>query len=128
MFGTFFNSAGLMPHGFCLLWQPELLALHIVGDGATGLAYLSVSLAIVSFLRRKPYFEYRWVACLFAGFIVLCGLSHFASVIMLWQPYYVLDGLLKFATAAVSIVTAVVLWPLIPEMLRIQSPHLLEAA
>jgi PAS domain S-box-containing protein len=128
MLGMFFNSTGLMPHGFCLLWQPELLALHIVGDGAAGFAYLSVSLAILSFLRRKPYFEYRWVAYLFAGFIVLCGLTHFAAIVTLWQPYYGYDGLLKIAMAAVSIVTAVVLWPLIPEMLRIQSPSLLEAA
>ena len=128
MFDTLFELTGLMPHGFCLLWQPELLALHIIGDGATGLAYLSISLAILSFLRRKPCFEYRWVAYLFASFIILCGLSHFATVVMLWQPYYALDGLLKFVTAVISIITAVVLWPLIPELLRIQSPRLLEAA
>jgi PAS domain S-box-containing protein len=128
MLDWLFESTGLMPHGFCLLWQPGLLALHVVGDGATGLAYMSISFAIVSFLRRKPHFEYRWVAYLFAGFIVLCGLTHFAGVVMLWQPLYVLEGLLKFVTAAISIITAIVLWPLIPKILRIPSPHLLEVA
>jgi hypothetical protein len=28
------SSAGFMPHGMCYLWQPDILALHIISDKA----------------------------------------------------------------------------------------------
>jgi PAS domain S-box-containing protein len=128
MFDSLFESTGLMPHGFCLLWQPGLLALHIFSDTAISLAYFSIPLASIAFLRRKPGFDYRWVVYLFAALFVLCGLAHLADVILLWRPYYLLDGFLKIATAIVSVITAVSLWPLLPKVLAIPSPHVLESA
>lgn len=68
------------------------------------------------------------MAYLFATFIVLCGTTHFASVAMLWKPYYGLDGLLKLAAAIVSVTKAVLLWPLMPKILAIPSPRLLAEA
>jgi PAS domain S-box-containing protein len=122
------SSASFLPHGFCLLWRPDLVALHVVSDVTTGLAYFSIPVAILTFLKRRPDFEYRWVTYLFAAFIVLCGTTHFASVAMLWKPYYGLDGLLKLAAAMVSVTTAVLLWPLMPKILSIPSPRLLVEA
>jgi hypothetical protein len=26
------SSASFLPHGFCLLWRPDLVALHVVSD------------------------------------------------------------------------------------------------
>jgi len=72
MLDYFLSSASFLPHGFCLLWRPDLVALHVVSDVTTGLAYFSIPLAILSFLKRRPDLEYRWVAYLFASFIVLC--------------------------------------------------------
>jgi len=80
------ETASFLPHGFCLLWRPDLVALHVVSDLAIGLAYFSIPLAILAFLRRRPDFEYRWVAYLFAAFIVLCGTTHFADVVMSGGP------------------------------------------
>src|SRR3954454_14168588 len=128
MLDYFLSSASFLPHGFCLLWRPDLVALHVVSDVTTGLAYFSIPLAILSFLKRRPDLEYRWVAYLFASFIVLCGTTHFAAVVMLWKPYYGLDGLLKLITAGVSVTTAALLWPLIPKILAIPSPRLLAEA
>jgi hypothetical protein len=34
----FFSSAALSPHGFCLLWRPELIWLHVVSDTVIGIA------------------------------------------------------------------------------------------
>jgi two-component sensor histidine kinase/PAS domain-containing protein len=122
------SSASFLPHGFCLLWRSDLVALHVVSDITTGLAYFSIPLAILRFLKLRPDFEYRWVAYLFAAFILLCGTTHFASVAMLWKPYYGLDGLLKLAAAMVSITTATLLWLLMPKILAIPSPQLLAEA
>ena len=47
---------------------------------------------------------------------------------MLWKPYYGLDGLLKLATAIVSVTTAVLLWSLMPKILAIPCPRMLAEA
>jgi PAS domain S-box-containing protein len=120
------ETASFLPHGFCLLWRPDLVALHVVSDLAIGLAYFSIPLAILAFLRRRPDFEYRWVAYLFAAFIVLCGTTHFADVAMLWRPYYGLQGMIKLVTAVVSVTTAALLWPLLPRIVALPSPRLLQ--
>jgi two-component system, sensor histidine kinase len=126
MLNYLLETASFLPHGFCLLWRPDLVALHVVSDLAIGLAYFSIPLAILTFLRRRPDFEYRWVAYLFAAFIVLCGTTHFAGVAMLWQPYYGLDGMIKLATGVVSVTTAALLWPLLPKIVALPSPRLLQ--
>src|SRR3954468_9753828 len=119
------ETASFLPHGFCLLWRPDLVALHVVSDITTGLAYFSIPLAILRFLKLWPDFEYRWVAFLFAAFILLCGTTHFASVAMLWKPYYGLDGFLKLAVAMVSVTTAALLGLLMPKILAIPSLRML---
>ena len=126
MLNYLLETASFLPHGFCLLWRPDLVALHVVSDLSIGLAYFSIPLAILAFLRRRPDFEYRWVAYLFAAFIVLCGTTHFAGVAMLWQPYYGLDGMIKLVTGVVSVTTAALLWPLLPKIVALPSPRLLQ--
>src|SRR3954465_6417713 len=126
MLNYFLETASFLPHGFCLLWRPDLVALHVVSDLSIGLAYFSIPLAILAFLRRRPDFEYRWVAYLFAAFIMLCGTTHFAGVAMLWQPYYGLDGMIKLVTGVVSVTTAALLWPLLPKIVALPSPRLLQ--
>jgi PAS domain S-box-containing protein len=126
MLNYLLETASFLPHGFCLLWRPDLVALHVVSDLSIGLAYFSIPLAIVAFLRRRRDFEYRWVAYLFAVFILLCGTTHFAGIAMLWQPYYGLDGMIKLATGVVSVTTAALLWPLLPKIVALPSPRLLQ--
>jgi PAS domain S-box-containing protein len=126
MLAYLLETAAFLPHGFCLLWRPDLVILHVASDLAIGLAYFSIPLAILAFLRRRPDFEYRWVAYLFAAFIVLCGTTHFAAVVMLWQPYYGIDGMIKAATGLVSVTTAALLWPLLPKIIALPSPRMLQ--
>jgi len=59
---------------------------------------------------------------MFAIFIMACGTTHLMGAIVLWKPFYGLDAMLKAFTALISIVTAFMLWPLIPQALRLPSP------
>ncbi|MGA0603606.1 sensor histidine kinase [Caulobacter sp. KR2-114] len=124
----YFSSAGFIPHGYCLLWRPDVLALHTLSDSIIAAAYFSIPLAIAAFVRRRPDLaaEHRRVAVLFATFILGCGLTHVFGVIVLWRPLYVEDGLIKAFTALVSIITAAALWPMLPRLLQIPSPSQLE--
>jgi PAS domain S-box-containing protein len=120
------NPSGLTPHGFCLSWEPGLIALHAGSDAITGLAYLAIPGALISLVGRRKDLSFSWMIYLFVAFILACGMTHLAAVLTLWVPAYGIEGLIKFATAALSVVTAVVLWPLIPRLVALPSPAKLE--
>jgi PAS domain S-box-containing protein len=122
------DPAGLTPHGFCLLWEPGLIWTYAVSDAAIGLAYFSISLALAVFARRRRDVAFRPLLWLFAGFILLCGATHAFDVLTLWVPAYGLEGAIKMATAGVSIVTAFVLWRLLPDAIALPSPAQLREA
>ena len=75
-----FGAAAFVPHGYCLLWRPDLVALHAVSDAVTAAAYFSIPAAILVFLRRRRDLDYPWLAALFATFILACGLTHVADL------------------------------------------------
>lgn len=109
-----------MPHGYCLLWQPELVWMHVISDIVIALAYFAIPSAIVFLLiKRKQAVPFRWVFVMFALFIVLCGMSHLIGIIVLWYPFYYFQGVIKVLTAMVSLATAILLFPLIPRFLDI---------
>ena len=117
-----------MPHGYCLFWQPWLVALFAGSDLLIFLSYSAIPLALLIFLRQRPDIRYRQLVALFAAFILLCGLTHLISIVTLWIPVYPLHGLVKLVTGIVSMTTAVVLFLLVPSLVKIPSPQLLEQA
>jgi len=110
------------PHGYCLLWQPELIWTHVVADALIAAAYFSIPLALIHFIRRRRDLEFSWVFWLFATFIVACGLTHVLAIWTLWNADYGIEALVKVVTAIASVGTAIILWPLIPRLLAIPSP------
>lgn len=115
-----------MPHGMCFLWLPSLVRLHVVADAVIGLSYYSIPFALWYLARKRKDILYPWVLSLFATFILFCGTTHLISIWTIWHPDYWFSGLVKLATALVSIVTAVVIWPLIPAILRLPSQETLK--
>lgn len=111
-----------LPHGFCLVWQPELMMTHIVSDAIITLSYYSIPVALAYFIAERRDLAYRWVFGLFVAFIFACGTTHLMAIITLWEPLYWIDGWLKAGTAGLSVVTAVLLWPLMPKVLALPSP------
>ncbi|MFI4980811.1 MAG: PAS domain S-box protein [Nevskiales bacterium] len=119
---------GYLPHGYCINWSPLLMITFVISDVLTFLAYFSMPVALVFFARRRADFPYRWLLWMFAAFIMACGTTHLMGAIVLWQPLYGLDALLKMITALLSVVTAAVLWRLIPLALELPSPTQLRLA
>lgn len=100
------KSGAFMPHGHCYFWLPGLLWLHVVSDILIGVAYAGISFILV-LLVRKIRLPFSPVFVAFGLFIGLCGLTHFMAVWTVWNPDYWLSGLVKAATAAASVATAV---------------------
>lgn len=116
-----FHENGLTPHGFCLLWQPGLIWLHVVSDTITGLSYYTIPVALASFVWKRPDIDFGWMFCMFAGFIFACGTTHFLDVWTLWHPDYGIQGVVKAITAVISLVTAAMLWPVVSRLLQLPS-------
>ncbi len=116
------DSSMLSPHGICLLWEPELIWLHVVSDAVIAMAYFSIPFALAIFVSKRRDLRFGWVYWAFAVFILACGLTHVLSIVTLWVPIYGIEGLVKATTAVASIVTAGALWPLLPKLLTIPSP------
>jgi signal transduction histidine kinase/CheY-like chemotaxis protein len=123
-----FNSAGLTAHGFCLLWEPGLIWTYAISDTAIALAYFSIPLALAVIARRRKDLVFRPLLWLFAAFILLCGSTHWLEILTLWEPAYGLEAVIKAATAAVSVFTAIALWRLLPLALTLPSPAQLREA
>lgn len=117
-----------MPHGSCYLWQSDLIWLHVLSDGLTAIAYYSIPITLLYFVRRRQDLPFDWVFLLFSAFIVACGTTHLMEIWTLWRPDYWLSGYIKAMMAAVSVYTAIQLIPLVPEALALPSPAQLEQA
>lgn len=117
-----FGAASFMPHGFCLLWRPDLVAMHAVSDTIIAISYFAIPALIYWYLNSRKDLDYPWVLHLFAAFILLCGTTHVIGLLTLWWPAYGLQGLVKAATAAVSAATALLLMPLIPKLMTMPTP------
>ena len=127
-FQKLLGARGLAPHGFCLLWDPALIWTHVISDALIGVAYFSIPVALGYFLIRRRDVAFGWVAWLFAAFITACGVTHFLSIWVLWNPDYGPEALVKAITAAVSVATAIALWPLLPRAIALPSPAMLRRA
>lgn len=111
-------SESSMPHGYCLLWDPKLLWLHITSDSAIGLSYVAISLTLAWLVHRaRNDIPFHWVFLAFGLFIIACGSTHFMEVVTVWHPLYWLSGDVKLITAIASVATAIVLPPLVPQTL-----------
>jgi PAS domain S-box-containing protein len=122
-----FGIKDLIPHGYCLSWSPVLLWLNVISDLLITLAYYSIPLTLVYFIRQRKDFPYPWLVALFAGFIVACGTTHLMSAITIWIPLYWLDGLIKAFTAIISLTAAALMLRIIPGALALPSSVQLQA-
>lgn len=115
-----------IPHGHCYLWQTGLVSLHVASDTLIALAYYSIPVMLIFFVRQRHDVPFSKLFWLFGFFIAACGTSHVMEVWTLWFPTYWLSGGVKAITALISVYTAVELYPIIPFALAVPSPEQLQ--
>jgi len=111
-----------MPHGMCYMWNPAVIWLHVLSDGIIALAYYSIPITLLYFVRKRKDLAFDWMFVCFAVFIIACGTTHLMEILNIWHPTYWLSGIIKAITAITSIVTAVLLVRLLPQALMLPSP------
>src|SRR5580704_10220255 len=96
-----------MPHGYCFLWDPLVLWLNVISDSLITLSYYCIPVVLIYFIRKNRDVPFNRIFWMFGGFILACGTTH------------LLAGGIKAATAAVSVVTAAMLIPLVPKVMSV---------
>lgn len=117
-----------MPHGMCLLWKPWLVLLWAGSDLLIFLSYTAIPVALFMVLRKRTEVPQPALVVLFASFILLCGITHLFMIVTLWIPIYPFVGWVKLATGVTSMATAIMLFRLVPDIIRLPSPTALEGA
>ncbi len=115
-----------MPHGMCYAWRPDILWLHVFSDAAIAIAYFTIPYALVRTLRKRKYTPFRGTVVMFSIFILACGVTHAMSIVVVWNGYYAIQGVFKAITAIASIGTAIMLYPIMPQVFALRSPVELE--
>jgi diguanylate cyclase (GGDEF)-like protein len=114
---------GFVPLGDCFAWSSNLLWTYVTSNMLIGLSYYSIPIALMFLARKRKDSRYNWMFGMFGAFIFACGTTHFLSVLNIWYPIYWIDAGARVMTAAISVATAVMLWPLIPKVLALPSPR-----
>ena len=125
--GSIFSSR-FLPHAYCYLYDTKLIALHVGSDAVIWLSYVAISCTLVYLVwRTRREIPFSWMFLAFGLFIVACGFTHFMEVVVLWKPLYWLAGDIKLLTALASVVTAIALPGLVPEVHKmVASAHVSE--
>jgi PAS domain S-box-containing protein len=114
-----FGAGEFMPHGYCYIWNPGLVWLHVISDSLIALSYFTIPFTLLRFVRKRRDLPFSWMFVLFGAFIVACGATHVMEVWNLWHAQYWLAGGLKAVTAIASMATAILLVRLVPQALKL---------
>lgn len=123
---NWFIPEQFMPHGHCYLWDPFLLRQNVVSNALVGLSYYCIPLALIYFVKKRKDVQFDWIFLMFSGFIFACGTTHLMEIFTIWHPAYRLQASLVSLTALASVATLIMLIRLMPQLLKIPSPKMLQ--
>lgn len=119
--GDFFDTGRFPARWHCGGWEDIALLgwMHILSDAAIALAYFSIPVVIVAFIRRRHEVQFPHLFWLFSAFILACGTTHVLDAVIFWYPLYPVAGLAKVATALVSIAALIAIIRVLPKALEL---------
>jgi PAS domain S-box-containing protein len=112
-------SPDFMPHGYCYLWDPWIVWLHVLSDALITLSYYCIPVVLIYFIRKNRDIPFNRIFWMFGTFILACGTTHLMEIWNIWHASYLVAGVIKGITAAVSVVTAAMLIPLVPKVISL---------
>lgn len=124
-----FGTGDYLSRGACMKWDANVLPWDIAANTATAIACLVMALGFFIFAERRRDFNLssKMVARLIGALFFVQSLQNVMAILVIWQPMYGLQTILKITAAMLTVMSAAVLWPLRERFLRIPSAgHLRE--
>src|ERR1700687_92576 len=118
----FFNqllSRDFTPPGFCYLWDPRVVGLHVISEGLSALSHYCIRIVVVYFVRKNRDLRFNRIFWMFGGFVQACGVTHLLDIWNVWHGSYPLADAIKAITAAGFLLTAAMCIPLVPRVISL---------
>lgn len=48
-----FGAGEFMPHGYCYIWNPGLVWLHVISDSLIAFSYFTIPFTLLWFVRKR---------------------------------------------------------------------------
>ena len=96
--------------------MPEVVAS---ADIAFALAYYAMAAVPIYIARRRPDFPLSSLTALFVASLLACGASRFIDVGTAWSATDSWVAVSRIASAALALLSAILLWSLIPRILAL---------
>ena len=101
---------------------PFIMMVMALSNAIIAIAYATIPIFLIVFVRKRKDMPFTWIIFLFGLFILACGTTHIMHVIGLWWPVNLEQAMVDALCALISLATAVVVWPYLPQLLAIPSP------
>src|SRR4051812_27193853 len=101
--------------------------LHIAADAAIGVAYVAVSLAVLSVVRRRAELRRNPFLVAATVFTIAAAVAHLADASTLWQPGGWLAAFVRLVAAAAAVI-ALLLLPRLTRALALPGPGVVSRA
>ncbi len=109
--------------------DPQVMLILMIANGLIAVSYASIPVSLVVFITKRKDIPFSWVFVLFSAFILACGSTHALHVVGIWQQTSMnwLQATADSLTALISVFSAIIVWPLLPQLMAIPSPSQLQA-
>lgn len=119
---AFAAAAQLITCDNCLIWKSANFWIFSLSDFIIMIAYYSIPLALLYYVKRKKQLEFQNIYILFAAFLLLAGTYHLINMLTLSIPISMtVQNTSRIITAVVSLATAIVAWRIMPKALSAPS-------
>ncbi|MEO6851842.1 MAG: HAMP domain-containing sensor histidine kinase [Mucilaginibacter sp.] len=125
-FAQLFNTADWPPRWHCGSWTDFHGWLYIISDLSIWASYFAIPFLLFRILNKRKDIPFPKIIWLFIAFILLCGTTHLVDAIIFWWPAYRLSALVRFFTGAVSIITVIALYKVLPIVYSLRTQAQLE--
>jgi len=78
-------SPDFMPHGFCYLWDPRIVRLHVISDGLIALSYFCIPVVLIYFIRKNRDLPFNRIFWMFGTFILARDTTHLMEIWNVWH-------------------------------------------
>jgi PAS domain S-box-containing protein len=99
----------LMPHGHFCFWTPGPVWLQVIADALILLAYFSIPIALVYFVRNRKDITFAWMFVCLGIFIFACGATYLMEIWNVRHSHYWLSSAIKTLAVLASVPTAILL-------------------
>ena len=109
------------------LLSAGMLWLHPIADVVMAIAFIVLFIAFFHFLQeRRDLTQTKFPLFVFIVLLGLHAALHLIEAYSFWQSALAILGILKVLTAAAAAFTAIIVWPLLPRLLKVPSAKALQ--